>query len=141
MLHLPEMYTLLLTIHILGAVLALGAPMAAPLLRRRSLMLDKQLANAGYAVLLLTGLGLIAYSGLAWTTPWILISFALYGVAGILALVGYLPGLRDQRRHAAQPESPAYLDAEERANTYSIFLSLIMVAIVYLMTVKPPLWG
>lgn len=135
------MYTLLLTTHIIGAILALGAPLAAPWLRQRNVLLDKQLANAGYGILLLTGLGLIAESGLAWTTPWILISFALYGVAGILAVVGYIPALRDQRRHASQPDMPAYLDAEERANTYSIFLSLIMVAIIYLMTVKPPLWG
>ena len=135
------MYTLLLTVHIISAILALGAPMAAPILRRRGAFLDTQLANAGYAVLLLTGLGLIAESGLAWTTPWILISFALYGVAAILALIGYLPALREQRLHADDPGSPAYRDAEERANTYSIFLSLIMVAIVYLMTVKPPLWG
>ncbi len=135
------MYTLLLSIHIISAILALGAPMAAPLLRRRGAFLDKQLANAGYAVLLVTGLGLIAESGLAWTTSWILLSFALYGVATILALIGYLPALREQRLHADDPGSPAYRDAEERANTYSIFLSLIMVAIVYLMTVKPPLWG
>lgn len=134
------MYSTLLTIHVVGAILALGAPMAAPVLRRRGALLDKQLANAGYAVLLLTGLGLIFESGLAWTTPWIFLSFALYGLAAVLAVVGYIPALRAQRRMAAQPDHPDYAEAEERANTYSIFLSLIMVAIVYLMTVKPPLW-
>ena len=134
------MYNALLSIHVIGAILALGAPLAAPFLRSRNKLLDKQLANIGYGVLLLTGLGLIAESGLAWTTPWILLSFILYGLAALLAVIGYLPGLRDQRRYADQPDSPEYEEAEERANTYSIFLSLIMVAIVYLMTVKPPLW-
>ncbi|MDQ7843016.1 MAG: DUF2269 family protein [Armatimonadota bacterium] len=149
-------YTLLKFLHVLLAIAAVGANITYGLWLARAAreprhleyvlrgvkVLDDRVANPSYALLFVTGAAMIYVGDLSWTTPWLLASLVLYAVVLLLGLLGYTPLLRRQIAllSAGGPASPEYRTAERRARLVGTALAVLVVAIVFLMVVKPGLW-
>ncbi|MGH2582875.1 MAG: DUF2269 family protein [Anaerolineales bacterium] len=141
-------------LHILGAIAALGANFTYPIWLRlarkepdstafavRGIEAVERVANAGYGLLLITGIAMILIGNIPWTTPWLLSGIVLFVVVGFTAGVFYVPAQKKQIAFADKPTSPEYLAAEERANRVGVLVILLVILIEFLMTVKPRLWG
>jgi uncharacterized membrane protein len=140
-------------LHILGAIAALGANFTYPIWLRlarkepgatrftvHGIEAVERVANAGYGLLLLTGIVMILVGNIPWTTPWLLSGIILFVVVGFIAGVFYLPAQKKQIALADKPTSPEYLAAEDRASRIGTLVILLVVLIEFLMTVKPALW-
>lgn len=151
------MYLTLKWIHVLAAVIALGtnitysiwltqihkSPDSLLFTLRTIKILDDRIANPAYIVSLFSGLGMVFVGGLSMTTPWLLLSFILYVIVVAIGLGGYTPTLN---RQIAVVEQGGALSAEyaalsRRGQILGIVLGVLVVSIIYLMVVKPPLWG
>jgi uncharacterized membrane protein len=141
-------------LHVLGAIIALGANLTYPIWdtqarkdpKSTKFMLGgitalEKWAGVGYATLVLSGVAMILLAGYAWTTPWIISSLGLFVVVGFIAGRFYSPALRAQAALADKPESAEYEAAEVRSAKIGILVILLVVLIELLMTVKPALWG
>lgn len=139
-------------LHILGAIAALGANFTYPIWLRlarkepsataftmRGIEAVERVANAGYVLLLLTGIAMILVGNIPWTTPWLLSGIVLFVVLGFIAGVFYVPAQKKQIAFAEKPSSPEYKAAEERANLIGTLVIVLVVLIEFLMTVKPTL--
>jgi uncharacterized membrane protein len=151
------LYLFIKWIHVLAAIIALGtnitysvwlarvnrAPESLLFTLRTVKLLDDRIANPAYGVSLITGLAMVFIGGLSFTTPWILLSLVLYVLVVLIAFLGYTPTLRRQIELAesAGPESGEYAAMTERGARLGIILGVLVVAIVYLMVMKPLLWG
>lgn len=151
-----SLYAILKWVHVLAAITALGANvtygvwLALAARDERSLVfalrgisfLDRRLANPGYVVLLISGLLLVWVGDLRLTIPWILIALILYVLTAVVGIVAYSPALRRQIALAENPgrTSVEYRRAASRGTQLGILTSVLVVAIVFLMVVKPPLW-
>ncbi len=147
------LYLILKWLHVLLAIAAIGAnitygvwisraarkPEVLPFTLRGVKILDDRIANPAYVLLLVTGVALVFVGGWSFTTPWILISLALYVVAVLLGLFGYTPTLRRQIQLAESGSlnSPEYAAVAQRGTILGIILAVVVVAIVFLMVVKP----
>jgi uncharacterized membrane protein len=149
---------LLKWLHVLAAIVAIGANVTygiwiarasrnpdavLPFTLRGIKLIDDRLANPAYGALLVTGLLMVFTSGLSLTTPWLLTSLILYVVAILVGLLGYTPTLRRQIQllDSDGVQSPGYQAAARRGTTLGIVLAVLVVVIVFLMVVKPGLWG
>jgi uncharacterized membrane protein len=146
-------YPLLKWLHILLAIAALGTnltygiwirrasqrPEALPFVLRGIKILDDRIANPAYGLLLVTGVGLVQLGRWPFTTPWILMALALYGIVVLLALFGYTPTLRRQIQlvESGGHNSPGYAALARRGTILGILLAVLVVAITFLMVVKP----
>jgi uncharacterized membrane protein len=151
------LYSYLKWLHILSAIIAVGAnatygiwlarasrdPDNLPFTLKGIKLLDDWIANPAYGLLLLTGLGMIFTVSLPLTTPWLLTSLILYGVLVVVGLLGYTPTLRNQIRilEAEGSSSPNYQSQARRGTIIGIILAVLAVGIVFLMVVKPALWA
>jgi len=140
-------------LHILSAIAALGANFTYPIWTRlaakepastrftlRGIEAVEKLANAGYALLLITGIAILLVGNIPWTTPWVLSGLILFVIVGAIAGTLYIPAQRKQNALADKPTSPEYKAAEERTNRIGVLVILLVVLIEFLMTVKPHLW-
>jgi len=143
--------------HVLAAITAVGAnvtyniwiarasqePRALPFVLQNVSYIDRRLANPCYAVLLVTGLAMALTVQIPLTTPWLLISMILYVVAALLGILVYAPLARRQRQTLARDgiESPYYIAVARRGQLLGRLVLLDVLIIVFLMVVKPPLWG
>jgi uncharacterized membrane protein len=150
-------YALLKWLHIVAAIVALGAnatygiwiarasrtPAALPFTLRMIKFLDDRVANPCYGLLLLTGFGMIYTMGLRLRIPWLLTSLVLYVVMGLIAAFGYTPLLKRQIDVLDRDgfESPTYQALAARGRTLGIVLGIFAMVIVFLMVVKPRLWA
>lgn len=148
-----EPYRLLVFVHVLSAVVALGSnftysiwlsrarrnPEHLAYVLRTVQAIDNRVANPAYGLLLLTGLAMIAWGPHAITERWIISSLVLYAVAIVLGIGFYTPALRRQIAAAetSGPESPEYQRAARRGTTVGVLVSVIVLAILFLMVVKP----
>lgn len=146
-------YLILKWLHILLAIAAIGTnltysvwliraskrPEVLPFTLRGVKILDDWIANPSYALLLVTGIGLVLIGAWPLTTTWILISLVLYVLAVVLGLVGYTPTLRRQIKlvDGGKYESQEYAALDRRGRILGIVLAVLVVAIVFLMVVKP----
>ena len=145
-------------LHILSAIVAVGANVTygiwiarasreqsvLPFVLRNIKLIDDRVANPCYGLLLLTGLIMAFIAPMPiLSTPWLLSSLVLYIIMGLVAALGYTPTLKRQIQVLDKDgfESPAYRSAAKRGAQLGITLAVIVVIIVFLMTVKPPLWG
>ena len=141
-------------LHILSAIAALGANFTYPIWTRlaakdpastrftlHGIEAVEKLANAGYALLLITGIAMLLVGGIPWTTPWVLSGIILFVIVGAIAGTLYVPAQRKQFALADNPTSAEYKAAEERTSRIGILVILLVVLIEFLMTVKPALWG
>ena len=151
------LYLLLKWLHILAAIVAIGAnvtygiwiarasrqPDVLPFTLRGVKLIDDRLANPAYGFLLITGLLMVFTSGLSLTTPWLLTALILYVLAVLLGSLGYTPTLRRQIEFLDSQgiNSPDYQAAARRGTMLGIILAILVVVITYLMVLKPGLWG
>jgi uncharacterized membrane protein len=154
------LYDILLWVHILCAITALGAnityfpwlfrvgknPESLPFTLRTIKMLDDWVVNPAYVLALFTGDALVRYAdtadGFSYQTPWIMSALILYALAAVLGLLVYSPLLKKQITLAERvgADAPEY----KRVANNSFYLGLGIVAltivITFLMAVKPLLW-
>lgn len=151
------LYLLLKWLHVLAAIVAVGAnvtygiwiarasrhPDALPFTLRGIKLIDDRLANPAYGLLLITGLSMVFTVGLPLTTPWLLTALVLFILVGLIAALGYTPTLRRQIEllDSEGIHSPNYQAVARRGTRLGIILAVVVVTIVFLMVVKPGLWG
>jgi uncharacterized membrane protein len=150
-----DTYTIVKWVHVSMAIIAVGfnasyavwlsrvarAPEHQAYVLRGVKILDDRFANPAYAVLLLTGLWMVAISPWTITTFWILTALILYAVTVVLAAAIYTPTLRKQIA-ALESEgvaSESYRRLATRQRVTGIVLGVIVVGIVFLMVTKPTL--
>ena len=150
------LYLILKWSHILAAIVALGANLTYPLwlvlahrkpeslvftLRTVKIM-DDWMANPAYVLSFFTGAGMMFVGKISWSTPWIVPVLVLYGIVSILGLAVYSPLLKKQIKLAetAGHESAEYKSLALRGNILGGGISLMVIVITFLMTVKPQLW-
>jgi uncharacterized membrane protein len=148
------LYLVLKWIHVVLAITALGANITYGIWIARSVrapehhahvlrtvkFIDDRIANPAYVLLLLTGLGMVLLpAGPSLTTPWLLISLALYVVAMSLGFLMYTPALRRQIEAAEQigVDSEQYKVTAAQGRQLGLIIGVLVVVIVFLMVVKP----
>lgn len=101
--------------------------------------LDDRVANPAYGLLLITGLFMALSAGIPLSRVWIAASIGLWVVLLFVGLGFYTPTLRDQIRvlETEGPGSEEYQRLAARGRSLGILLAVIVVAIVFLMVVKP----
>jgi uncharacterized membrane protein len=151
------LFLLVKWIHVLAAITAVGAnitygiwmaraarePQVLPFVLRTIKLIDDRIANPLYALLLLTGLTMAFILPLPLTTPWLLTALILYIIATLLGLAVFVPVFRRQIELLESEgfEAPKYTAAARMARILGIVVGIDVLIIVFLMVVKPPLWG
>ncbi|MEA4908490.1 MAG: DUF2269 family protein [Chloroflexi bacterium] len=151
------LYSILKWIHVLAAVLAVGAnatygvwitraarrPQDLSFTLRGIQWIDDRMANPAYALSLVSGLLMVWVGRLNLATPWLLTSLVLYVLLVLLGLLGYTPTLRQQIRalESQGPDAPRYQALARRGIWLGIILAVLAMAVLFLMVVKPPLWA
>ena len=151
------LFLMLKWIHVLAAIIAVGAnatysiwiarasgePRALPFVLQNVAYIDRRVANPCYAVLLATGLAMAGTVQIPLVTPWLLTSMILYVLAALMGIFAYAPLSRRQRKILETDgfESPVYGAIARRGRLLGRAVSLDVLIIVFLMVVKPPLWG
>ena len=101
--------------------------------------IDRRVANPAYALLLVTGLAMVLFSGVPLTQGWLAVALALYVAA---ALVGYFVFGPVVRRELAALErggvsDPEYLRFRAQARRLGILTTTVVLIILALMVTKP----
>jgi uncharacterized membrane protein len=148
-------YTLTKFLHVVLAIIAVGFNASYGIWIVRSVrdpehigfamrtikFLDDRFANPAYGLLLLTGLFMTFNAGYPLSTFWIAAALVLYFLVLVLAFVVISPNFRAQLRalETAGPASAEFRAAAARGRTFGILVSVLVVAIVFLMVTKPTL--
>jgi uncharacterized membrane protein len=151
------LYPYLKWLHVLSAIVAVGAnatygiwlsrasrdPDHLSFTLRSIKILDDRVANPAYGLLLLTGLGMVLTASFPLTTPWLLTALALYVALVLVGVLGYTPALRNQIRILEEEgfDSSRYQAQARSGIVLGIVLAALAISIVFLMVVKPALWG
>ena len=101
--------------------------------------IDRRVANPAYALLLVTGLAMVLFSGVPLAQVWLAVALALYVAA---ALVGYFVFGPVVRRELAALErggvsDPEYLRFRAQARRLGILTTTVVLIILALMVTKP----
>jgi uncharacterized membrane protein len=144
-------------IHVLAAITAVGANITygmwiaqasrqakvLPFVLRNIHWIDSRVANPCYGLLLLTGLTMAFILPIPLTTPWLLTALILYILAAVLGIVAYAPAVRRQIQLLETKgfDSPDYQAVARRSTLFGILVTVDVILIVFLMVVKPALWG
>ncbi len=145
-------FLLLKTLHVLSAIIAVGANATYGLwsaLGRRSSdnlgfalrgikFVDDRVANPAYGALLVTGL-IMAFTTYSITRTWILAGLGLFVVAAAAGAGVYSQTLKKQIQvlDARGKDSTEYRAADGRARGVGIFLAVLLVSAVFVMVFKP----
>ena len=146
----------LLSIHILTALVAVGATVSYFFWLRRAVlapesrsftldtirMMERRMVMPAYVLVLLTGLGLIDRAGWAWSTPWLELSLLFFIV--LLGLVGFHARvIKGQIALVADGsgDSADYDRAHARGRILLALKVVVIIAMVYMMVFKPGLWA
>jgi uncharacterized membrane protein len=146
----------LLSLHILTALVAVGATVSYFFWLRRAVLvpesrsftletirlLERRMVVPAYVIVLLTGLGLIDRAGWAWSTPWLELSILFFIV--LMGLVGFHARvIKGQIALVADgsADSADYDRAHARGRILLALKVVVVIALVYLMVFKPALWG
>ncbi len=151
------LFSILKWLHILSAILAVGANATygiwlarasrsadfLPFTLRTIKLIDDRLANPSYGLLLITGLSMTFVLPLPLTTPWLLTALILYMILVLVGLGGYTPTLRRQIELLEREgfQSPHYQALALRGTILGVVLAILAISIVFLMVVKPGLWA
>ncbi len=147
---------ILLTLHILSALVAVGAtvsyffwlrraalvPESRPFTLETIRLLEQRMVTPSYIVALLTGVGLIDRASWGWSTPWLELSILLF--VALMGLVGFHARVIKRQIALSEDESadPAeYNAAHNRGRILMVAKVVVIIALVYLMVFKPVLWG
>ena len=150
-------YAILKFLHVLLAIVAVGANVTYGVWISRAArdarllafalkgikVLDDRIANPAYGLVLLTGVAMLHFGEITWTTPWVLTSLVLFAMVAVLGLLGFTAVLRRQIEVLASrgPESLEFRALAGRAQTIGVLLAILVVVIVFLMVTKPVLWS
>ena len=149
-------YTVTKFLHVLFAIIAVGynasyglwlaraarQPGPTQLFTLRTIkFMDDRIANPLYGLLALSGLFMVWIAGYPLTTLWIALALALYVIAIVVAFTQITPNFRTALRalESEGVESAAYKAAMARGRALGIGISIVVLAIVFLMVVKPTL--
>ena len=151
------LFSLIKWIHVLAAIIAVGAnitygiwiarasrePNVLPFVLKNIRLIDQRVANPCYGLLLLTGLTMAFMTRLPLTTPWLLTALILYVIAALLGIVVYAPITRRQMKLLESDgfDSPNYKAIAKQSTLLGIAVTIDVLIIVFLMVVKPMLWG
>ena len=146
---------LLKVIHVIAAIVAVGANVTYAFWLRRAGTADRErlvftvetidrldnlIATPAYVVVLLTGLGMVFSGAFSFDTGWIRVAIGLYVLVVALSVAGHAPAVRRQLAEAKiDPSTPAYRAAANRANVLGIVVLVIVLTIIVLMVTKPAL--
>ena len=102
--------------------------------------LDDHVANPAYILVLVTGLTM-AWWHWSYTIHWIQAAIVLYVIMLLFGLAVYSPALTRQIDTLERdgPQSASYRSAALRATTFGLAVMVPILAIVFLMVVKPSL--
>ena len=151
------LYTIAKWIHILCAIVSLGANltyfpwfMTVPKTRETLVytlktirLLDNWIANPAYILAYVTGEVMMRVGGqIHYSTSWMAVAISLYAMISVLGLFIYAPMLKKQQQLA---ETKGADDADyQRVSRNGIVLGTVIViltiGITYLMVAKPHLW-
>jgi uncharacterized membrane protein len=151
------LYPIFKWLHILAAIAALGSnltygfwlsraarsPGALVYTLQTIRAIDRQLANRGYGVLLVTGIVMVYLGRWALTTSWLIAALVLYVITGLLGFFAFAPTLRKQIQLAETGGlgSEEYQAIARRSTLLGVLTVTVVVVIVFLMVTKPHLWG
>lgn len=145
-------YKLLKFVHVLLAITAFGSNITYGIWNVRGAMekehlsfalrgirfIDNRVANPAYGLLLLTGLALMVIGNWG-LRRWIISALVLFALLIIVAVAFYSRTLNRQIQALEESgeSSPAYQGAATQAQRFGIISAVIVLAIVFLMVVKP----
>jgi uncharacterized membrane protein len=149
-------YTVTKFLHVLFAIIAVGynasyglwlaraarQPAATQLFALGTIkFMDDRIANPLYGLLALSGLFMVFTAGYPLSTFWIAAALVLYVIALAMAFAVISPNFRAALRalEAEGPASEAYTRAMARGRVFGALIGLVVLAIVFLMVVKPTL--
>ncbi len=151
------LFLLIKWIHVLSAIMAVGSnatygiwvsrasrePQLLPFVLHSIKIIDDRMANPLYVLLLLTGLTMAFILPLPLSTPWIMSALILYAIATLLGMVLFVPIFRRQIELLESEGfgAPGYQAAAKQARVLGIIVGVDVLMIIFLMVVKPPLWG
>lgn len=146
-------FLLLKLVHILLAILAIGANLTYALWLRlgerepehlaytiRAIRaIDRRVANPAYALLLVTGLGMALVSGIPLSQAWLLLAIAIYLAAAALGYFVFGPVVRGELAALERggTDDPEYLRQRDRARTLEVVTTAMVLTILGLMVVRP----
>ncbi|SRR6266567_1763268 len=147
-------YVVLKFIHILSAIVAVGAnitygvwnarissePNHAAFTLKGIRFIDNRIANPAYGVLLITGLVMVF---MEWkiTDLWIIVALVAFIGIAVLGFAVFSPLLRDQINlaEAGDTSSSGYVRLANRSRTIGPVLGILVVVILVMMVFKPTL--
>ncbi len=151
------LYLLLKWLHVLSAIVAVGAnftygiwiarastsPGTLSFTLQTIRQIDNRLANPAYGLLLILGLGMALVGSWPLTTPWLLVALVLYVTVALVGALGFTPILRRQVQllESEGADSPGYRALARRGTVLGMVAVVLVIFIVFLMVVKPALWG
>ena len=150
-----SLYFVLKFIHILSAIVAVGAnitygvwnafgarePAHLGFALKGVRFLDNRIANPAYGVLLITGLLMVFVGNLSITSLWIVVALILFAAVAVLGFGVFTPLLRNQIRmvDAGQTTSPEFARLSRRSAMLGPLLGMLVVLILVMMVFKPHL--
>jgi uncharacterized membrane protein len=147
-------FLLLKTLHVLSAIIAVGANATYAVWSIRGTrdqahlgfalrgvkFIDDRIANPMYGLLLATGI-VMAVTHYSITLTWIITGLVIFVVVAALATGVYSPALSRQIKalESHGPASPAYQRASSVAAGVGLFMGVLLIAVVFVMVFKPQL--
>lgn len=147
-------YLVLKFIHILSAIIAVGAnitygvwnaraaadPAHSSFMLKGIKFLDDRIANPAYGVLFLTGL-IMVFAGNIGPKLWVIVAIVLFIAVAALGFGIFTPLLRNQIKlaDAGDTSSSEYTRLANRSRTLGPVLGLLVVVILVMMVFKPTL--
>ncbi len=143
---------ILLLIHVLAAIVAVGANLTYAIWFRAAgtdqdrlvfvirtvKMIDSRVANPAYIVLLITGILMVLSGAYSFTTGWIVAAIGLYILTALIGILAFAPSIRRQLVEAERDiNSDAYRAAASRSTMFGIVTTVLVILIVVLMVTKP----
>ena len=148
------LYLVLKFIHILSAIVAVGAnitygvwnarissePNHAAFTLKGIRFIDNRIANPAYGVLLLTGLVMV-FMDWKITDLWVIVSLVGFIAIAVLGVAGFTPLLRNQIKLAegGDTSSSEYVRLANRSRALGPLLGILVVVILVTMVFKPTL--
>jgi uncharacterized membrane protein len=146
-------YALLKFVHVLLAIAAVGSnityaiwnaraaaePAHAAFALKGIAFIDRRVANPAYALLLISGLVLVAIGPWGLGRGWVISALILFALLIVVA-IGFYSRVMKRQIQVLETEGQAsatYQGLTRQAQTFGIASMLIVLAIVFMMVVKP----
>ena len=149
-----SIYLLLKYIHILSAIVAVGAnitygvwnariagdPAQASFVLKGIRFLDNRIANPAYGVLFVTGL-IMVFAEWKITDFWVIVAIVLFVAVAAIGGAVFTPLLRNQIKlaEAGDTTSPEFTRLANRSRTLGLILAILVLVILVMMVFKPTL--